>query len=57
MKTIIVLVVVGVLVFSSLKSLLKSFKGEGGCSCSSQKSGSCKIKDKCPSTNFKSKEK
>ena len=34
MKTVIVLVVVGVIAFFSIRSVIKSFKGEGGCSCS-----------------------
>ncbi len=46
-KTIIVLAVVGVVAFFSLRSLLKSFKGEGGCSCSSSKD--CSVKNSCPS--------
>lgn len=41
MKTVIILAVVGIIAIFSIRSVIKSFKGEGGCSCS----GSCKGKD------------
>jgi hypothetical protein len=47
MKTIILIIIVAVIAFFSLKSVIKMLKGEGGCSCG--KSGSCNIKDKCNS--------
>ena len=37
MKTIIVILIVAVIAVLSMRSVIKSFKGEGGCSCS----GSC----------------
>ncbi len=51
MKTIIVLAVVGVIAFFSIRSLIKSLKGEGGCNCS--KSDDCSVKKSCPSKNKK----
>ena len=53
MKTIIVMLVVGIVAFFSIKSFIKSLRGEGGCSCS--KSNNCSIKKSCPSKLNKTK--
>lgn len=47
MKTIFLLIIVFIIAFFAIKSLIKMLKGEGGCSCSSNKSGNCAFKDKC----------
>lgn len=44
-KTVVLIAIVAVIAFYSLRSVIKMLKGEGGCSCG--KSGSCNIKDKC----------
>ena len=51
MKTILVIIVVGIIAFFSIRSLIKSLKGEGGCDCS--KSDNCSIKKSCPSKKNK----
>lgn len=47
MKTATLIGIVVVIGFFALKSLYKMIKGEGGCSCSKGKEGSCSFKDKC----------
>lgn len=44
MKTIILIIIVAIIAFFSLKSVYKMLKGEGGCSCGDSKkcsSGGC----------------
>ncbi|MGL4308664.1 FeoB-associated Cys-rich membrane protein [Cetobacterium sp. SF1] len=47
MKTIILLIIVIIIAYFGLKSVFKMFTGKGGCSCGSDKKGSCQFKDKC----------
>ncbi|MBC2856524.1 MAG: FeoB-associated Cys-rich membrane protein [Cetobacterium sp.] len=46
MKTIFLITIVAVIAYFSLKSVIKMFKGESGCSCGSDKN-KCSFKDKC----------
>ena len=48
MKTVVVILVLLVIAFYAFKSLYKSMKGEGGCSCSAAKESGCPMKGKCP---------
>lgn len=42
MKTIIIIVILAIAVLYSLKSIVKHFKGEGGCcGCASKNGGTC----------------
>ncbi|WP_372712569.1 FeoB-associated Cys-rich membrane protein [Ilyobacter sp.] len=47
MRTIIVIGVVAVIAFFSLRSVVKMLKGESGCGCS--KDSNCAMKDHCSS--------
>lgn len=49
MKTIIVIAIVAVIAFFSLRSLVKMLKGETKCGCS--KDSNCVMKDHCSSKN------
>lgn len=49
MKLVILILIVVIIAFFSLRSLYRFFKGEGGCSCSKGSQNSCAFKDKCNS--------
>lgn len=43
MKTIILIIIIGIIAFFALRSVVRTFRGEGGCSCGDGKcsSGGC----------------
>lgn len=48
MKTLIILLIIGVICFFAFRSLYKTVTGKKGCGCSGSKASKCPFQGKCP---------